>query len=141
MPVAETFTFTDEKGTSLNDVARLDTLSQWWTVRPSSTSFTLPASCGAAVGKSPRRTSAPWQLFCDQLEFANVIVMNKMDLMDDDGRARLHAIVRRFNLAPSSSRRRWVASNQRGCSAPASLTLPRRSSTQTGSGARRRTHS
>ena len=37
------------------------------------------------------------QLFCDQLEFANVIIMNKMDLMDDEGRARLRAILRRFN--------------------------------------------
>ena len=37
------------------------------------------------------------QLFCDQLEFANVIIMNKMDLMDDAGRARLRAILRRFN--------------------------------------------
>ena len=37
------------------------------------------------------------QLFCDQLEFANVIIMNKMDLMDDAGRQRLRAILKRFN--------------------------------------------
>ena len=37
------------------------------------------------------------QLFCDQLEFANVIIMNKMDLMNDEERARLRAILTRFN--------------------------------------------
>jgi len=37
------------------------------------------------------------QLFCDQLEFANVIVMNKMDLMDVAGKLRLKAVLRRLN--------------------------------------------
>ena len=32
-----------------------------------------------------------------QLEFANVIVMSKMDLMDESARVRLRAILRRFN--------------------------------------------
>ena len=50
---------------------------------------------GWEAAEEDERTVA--QLFCDQLEFANVIVMNKMDLMDDEGRARLRAILRRFN--------------------------------------------
>jgi G3E family GTPase len=50
---------------------------------------------GWQAAEQDERTVA--QLFCDQLEFANVIVMNKMDLMDEAGRHRLKAIVRRFN--------------------------------------------
>ena len=98
MPVAETFTFTDEKGTSLSDVAKLDTLV---TVVDGATFLDELyvadelRSRGWEVSAQDERTVA--QLFCDQLEFANVIVMNKMDLMDEDGRARLRAIVRRFN--------------------------------------------
>ncbi len=37
------------------------------------------------------------QLLCDQLEFANVIIMNKMDLLAEADRARLRAVLRRFN--------------------------------------------
>jgi G3E family GTPase len=50
---------------------------------------------GWQVSEEDERTVA--QLFCDQLEFANMIVMNKMDLMDEGGRSRLRAILRRFN--------------------------------------------
>ena len=87
MPVAETFTFTDEKGTSLSDVAKLDTLV---TVVDGATFLDELyvadelRSRGWEVSAQDERTVA--QLFCDQLEFANVIVMNKMDLMDDAGR-------------------------------------------------------
>ena len=37
------------------------------------------------------------QLFCDQVEFANVIVVNKCDLLDDGGRSQLHAFLKRAN--------------------------------------------
>ena len=96
--MAETFTFKDSAGTSLNDIARLDTLVT--VVDGASFLDELHAADelrarGWEAGKDDERTVA--QLFCDQLEFANIIVMNKMDLMDDAGRARLRAILRRFN--------------------------------------------
>ena len=37
------------------------------------------------------------QLFCDQVEFANVIIVNKCDLLDDAGRSQLHAFLKRAN--------------------------------------------
>jgi G3E family GTPase len=52
-------------------------------------------SRGWEAGEQDERTVA--QLFCDPLEFANVIIMNKMDLMDEAGRQRLKAIIERFN--------------------------------------------
>jgi G3E family GTPase len=98
LPVAETFTFKDETGTSLSDVARLDTLVT--VVDGASFLDELQAadalkSRGWEVGEGDERTVA--QLFCDQLEFANVIVMNKMDLLDAAGKQRLRALLKRFN--------------------------------------------
>ena len=98
LPVAETFTFKDGSGTSLGDVARLDTLVT--VVDGASFLDELYAadrlkSRGWEAAAQDERTVA--QLFCDQLEFANVIVMNKMDLMDEPGRQRLRAIIQRFN--------------------------------------------
>ena len=99
LPVAETFTFQDpQSGTSLNDIARLDTLVT--VVDGSSFLDELHAAeklkgRGWQAEDGDERTVA--QLFCDQLEFANVVVMNKMDLLDDAGRARLRATLRRFN--------------------------------------------
>ena len=98
LPVAETFTFKDASGTSLSDIARLDTLVT--VVDGASFMDELTAadelrSRGWEASDDDVRTVA--QLFCDQLEFANVIVLNKMDLMEDDGKDRLRALLRRLN--------------------------------------------
>lgn len=98
MPVAETFTFKDDDGASLGDIARLDTLVT--VVDGASFLDELSAAAtlrerGMQATDEDERTVA--HLFCDQLEFANVILMNKMDLMDDAGRARLRATLRKFN--------------------------------------------
>ena len=79
MPVAETFTFTDDSGASLGDIARLDTLVT--VVDGASFLDELYAADelkerGWQATAEDERTVA--QLFCDQLEFANVIVMNKV---------------------------------------------------------------
>ena len=81
LPVAETFTFKDAAGTSLGSIAKLDTLV---TVVDGS-SFMDELMAGGALKDrgwqaqpEDQRTIA--QLFCDQVEFANVIVVNKCDL-------------------------------------------------------------
>ena len=98
LPVAETFTFKDPSGTSLSDIARLDTLVT--VVDGASFMHELEAAeelkdRGWELSDADKRTTA--QLFLDQIEFANVIVMNKMDLLDDVARARLRALVKKFN--------------------------------------------
>ena len=99
MPVAETFTFQDANGVSLSDVAKLDTLVT--VVDGASFMDELYAADtlrgrGWEAAEEDERTVA--QLFCDQLEFANVIVMNKMDLIpNQQDRDKLKAILKRFN--------------------------------------------
>jgi G3E family GTPase len=83
VPVAQTFTFEDESGASLSQVARLDTMV---TVVDAATFLDeyrraddLSAR-GAAAGPDDVRTVA--DLLVDQVEFADVIVLNKTDLVD-----------------------------------------------------------
>ncbi len=88
--MAETFTFKDVHGTSLGDVAQLDTLIT--VVDGSSFMEELHVmdtlkDRGWETGEEDSRTIA--DLFCDQIEFANVIVMNKTDLMNDADRRDL----------------------------------------------------
>ena len=42
-----------------------------------------------------RRTVA--QLLCDQVEFADVLLLNKIDLVDDEKLAQVEAVVRKIN--------------------------------------------
>lgn len=98
MPVAETFTFEDELGRSLGDVARLDTmvtvvdarnfLADWRT-------FEFLRDRGESAGPADERTVV--ELLSDQVEFADVIVLNKVDLVSADDRAELQAMLRALN--------------------------------------------
>jgi G3E family GTPase len=102
------FTFQDATGASLSDVARLDSLVT--VVDGASFLDELYAADelrtrGWEVSAEDERTVA--QLFCDQLEFANIIIMNKMDLIDEASKARLREILRRFNAEAQLIETTW----------------------------------
>ena len=108
LPVAETFTFRDARGTSLGDVARLDTLAT--VVDGASFLDELGAlealrDRGWEVSDEDDRTVA--QLLCDQLEFANVIVINKTDLLDEESMGRVTSVLRRFNPSARITEAAW----------------------------------
>ncbi|MBN8867554.1 MAG: GTP-binding protein [Solirubrobacterales bacterium] len=98
MPVAETFTFADDSGRSLSDVARLDTMV---TVVDASTFLDDCGSVeelrqrGESLGPDDERTIV--DLLVDQVEFANVILINKADLASSAELARIEAIVSALN--------------------------------------------
>ena len=98
MPVAETFTFADETGRSLSDVARLDTMV---TVVDASTFLDDCGSVeelrdrGESLGEGDDRSIV--DLLVDQVEFANVVVVNKVDLAGSARLARVEAIVSALN--------------------------------------------
>ncbi len=98
LPVAATFTFTDETGQSLSDVARLDTMV---TVVDSAkfledfNSLDDLHDRRLALGEDDERTLG--DLLIDQVEFANVLVLNKSDLVSEEQLGRLESILRHLN--------------------------------------------
>ena len=98
LPVAETFTFADEDGRCLNDVARLDTMvtvvDAFNFLRDYSSRDGLQAR-GESLGEQDQRTVV--DLLIEQIEFCDVIVLNKIDLVEPVERQRLRAILQRLN--------------------------------------------
>jgi G3E family GTPase len=98
MPVAETFTFEDENGQSLGDIAQIDTMVTVVDapnfIRDYSTTESLDDR-GQAVGEADERTIV--DLLNDQIEFADVILLNKTDLVSETERTHIHGMIRALN--------------------------------------------
>ena len=98
LPVAETFTFTDEEGVSLSDIARLDTMVTVVDARnflADYSSHDFLKERGEVAGEEDERTVV--DLLVEQVEFADVIVLNKLDLISDTERVQLHGILSALN--------------------------------------------
>ncbi|CAG9179967.1 zinc metallochaperone GTPase ZigA [Cupriavidus pampae] len=98
LPVAETFTFEGEDGRSLNEVAHLDTMvtvvDAFNFLRDYASRDSLQAR-GESLGEEDARTVV--DLLINQVEFCDVIVLNKIDLIGEQDRERLLAILRTLN--------------------------------------------
>lgn len=98
LPVATTFEFRDEDGVSLADVARLDTMV---TVVDAANllkdygSADFLADRGETAGDGDDRTLVG--LLVEQIEFADVIILNKIGSATPDERAAARAIIRSLN--------------------------------------------
>ncbi|MFI8528960.1 GTP-binding protein [Streptomyces aquilus] len=98
LPVAATFAFARDDGATLGDVARLDTM----VTVVDAANFLPELDSGDELAE---RDLAPFEddertvsdLLVDQIEFADVLVLNKLDLVDADAAARLRATLRRLN--------------------------------------------
>jgi G3E family GTPase len=98
MPVAETFTFEDEAGRSLNEVARLDTMVTVVDARNFLEDYHSTEDLqerGQAVSEEDGRTLA--HLLTDQIEFADVILINKTDAVSEEVLDEVRGIVRALN--------------------------------------------
>ena len=98
LPVAITFTFEDETGNSLADVARLDTMVTVVDAAKFLEDFVESQDLrerDLGVDNNDDRTIS--DLLSDQVEFANVIVVNKADLVSSDALLELHALLARLN--------------------------------------------
>lgn len=99
LPVAQTFTFIDEDGKAiLGDLSRLDTLV---TVVDA---YNFPKDYGSCetvltrnMNDDPEDTRSIVNLLTDQIEFANVILLNKCDLVSKEQAMELEAIIRKLN--------------------------------------------
>lgn len=98
LPVATTFEFSNEDGHSLSDVARLDTMV---TVVDAAHLLKDYASQdflkdrGEIAGDGDERSLV--QLLVDQIEFADVIVLNKVDIATREQLAVSRSIIRSLN--------------------------------------------
>ena len=98
LPVAETFTFAGEDGKSLSDIARLDTMvtvvDAFNFLKDYSSRDSLQ-SRGESLGEEDHRTVV--DLLVEQIEFCDVIVLNKVDLITVEQRTQLMAILHGLN--------------------------------------------
>lgn len=98
MPVAETFFFRDELGFSLEDVASLDTMVTVVDANNFEQDFDSVDKLtdrGQEVGTDDVRSIV--DLLVDQIEFADVILLNKIDTVDVEKKARIIASIKAIN--------------------------------------------
>ena len=97
-PVADTFTFALGDGTPLSDVAELDTM----VTVVDAANFLEDLRLGrdlqsidqAATEDDPRTVA---DLLTEQVEFANIILLNKVDLVDEDTLAKIEGFIEQLN--------------------------------------------
>lgn len=98
MPVAETFTFADEEGQSLSAIARLDTMVtvvDAYNFLKDYESDTRLQERGESLGEFDERSIV--DLLIEQIEFCDVIVLNKVDLIDAQQKDKLFAMLHSLN--------------------------------------------
>ncbi|MDI1312472.1 zinc metallochaperone GTPase ZigA [Prosthecobacter sp.] len=98
MPVAETFTFKDETGHSLSDIAQLDTMVTVVDARNFLNDYYSTHDLqdrNQGVGEQDGRTIA--DLLTDQIEFANVILINKTDAVTAEELKEVRGIIQVLN--------------------------------------------
>lgn len=98
LPIAETFTFADDSGASLSDIARLDTM----VTVVDSVNFLkdfdeakMLHETGESLGADDERSVT--DLLIDQVEFSDVILINKIDLISPEELENLRGILRSLN--------------------------------------------
>ena len=98
LPIAETFSFTDDAGQSLSDIARLDTMvtvvDAYNFLKDYQSKATL-ADHGETLGEEDERHVV--DLLIEQVEFCDVLVVSKRDLINDAEALRLEGILRSLN--------------------------------------------
>ena len=98
VPVAQTFTFEDEDGVSLSQLSRLDTMITVVDAVNFLRDYNAAEALqdrGESLGEEDHRTVT--DLLIDQIEFADVIVLNKLDLVSNDQALEAKAIVKALN--------------------------------------------
>ena len=98
LPVAQTFTFADENGKSLQDLTRLDTMVTVIDAANFLEHYEAADSLkekNLALGEEDERTLS--DLFIDQVEFADTLIINKTDLVSPEQLAELRAILHHLN--------------------------------------------
>lgn len=98
LPVAETFTFADEDGISLSDIARLDTMVTLVDavnfIKDYDTAYSLQDT-DEHLGEEDHRSVT--DLLVEQVEFSDVILISKTDLVSEEDLNHLTGVLRSLN--------------------------------------------
>ena len=103
LPVAETFTFADEDGVSLSDVSKLDTMVtvvdavNFLKDYDEAKSLKDTGESLESLGEEDERSVA--DLLVDQIEFADVLLISKTDLVEKPQLDKLIAIIKTLNTS------------------------------------------
>ena len=98
IPVAQTFTFEDEEGVSLSHFSRLDTMVTVVDAANFLQNYNEAEALqdrGEALNEEDHRTVT--DLLIEQIEFADIIVLNKLDLASEDQAQEIQAIAKALN--------------------------------------------
>ena len=98
LPVAATFEFRDEQGESLSDVARLDTMVtvvDAVNLLSDYSSHDFLSDRGETLGEEDERTLV--HLLTDQIEFADIVVLNKVGAAGPERADAARKIIRSLN--------------------------------------------
>lgn len=98
LPIAETFTFTDEAGIGLSEIARLDTMVTVIDAVNFLRDYEqadLLQETGESLGEDDERSVT--DLLVDQVEFSDVILVNKTDLINAEALGKLRSVLRCLN--------------------------------------------
>jgi G3E family GTPase len=110
LPVAETFTFEDEEGVSLGEVAQLDTLvTVVDAVNFDTDLHSYDELNDRGIGLNAEDQRDVVRLLIDQIEFANVLVISKCDLVTEKRVCELESLLRLLN--PSAAICRSIRGN------------------------------
>ncbi len=121
LPVATTFDFRDERGVSLSDITRLDTMVtvvDCANLLKDYASHDFLRDRGETAGEGDERALV--DLLVEQIEFADVIVLNKISTASEADRAAPAPSSRPSTPSPASSRPISARSRSTTCSTPAS---------------------
>ncbi len=98
LPIAETFTFEDDNGKTLMDIARLDTMVTVVDAKHFLINYQNERNLADDnIGVSDEDTRTIVHLLTDQVEFADVILLSKVDITPKEEVAKIKAIVKTLN--------------------------------------------
>ena len=107
LPVAETFTFQDNTGNSLSNFARLDTMVtvvdglnflRDYNMSSLGGEYASIETLGEKnIGVTEKDERTVVHLLTDQVEFSNVILLNKTDLLTKEEISNLHGVLHHIN--------------------------------------------
>lgn len=98
MPIAATFAFRDENGKSLSDIAKLDTMVtvvNAQTLLQDYSSDKFLRDLGESLGNEDQRSLV--NLLVDQIEFANIIIINKSSMVSSEDLNQVIAVAKGLN--------------------------------------------